>query len=115
MHMEVKANYQRRRLTLWKSVYRPKNLTGLSNYAYFPKTSAIMSALADRDTNLQPTSHPISSKKENAAGEENRPQDTQHYKQLQDKVAKSNRYARVTYIEHDTFRVQPGDCMRNYG
>lgn len=43
-----------------------------------------MSALTDRDTNLQPTSHPSISEKQAPAGEENQPQDMQQHKKLLD-------------------------------
>lgn len=54
-----------------------------------------MSALADRDTNLQPTSHPA--KKHTMAGEENVPQESQQHKQvLEQKDADSDGYVEST-------------------
>lgn len=42
-----------------------------------------MSALTDRDTNSAPTSNPET--KQNAGGEENKPQDSQQYKSMFEK------------------------------
>lgn len=51
-----------------------------------------MAALTDRDSNLQPTSQPVDSKKQSAAGEENKLQDVQQNKQLLEKMAQANGY-----------------------
>lgn len=64
-------------------------------FTIFWTAIAAMSALTDRDTNLQSNSHPASTEKQSAAGEENKSQESQQHRQvLEQKIAENNGYVR---------------------
>ena len=71
------------------------NIQLIQTASKFSETSTIMSALADRDVNAQPTSNPANTDKQATAGEENTPKGAQQQKHLLKEIAENIGYAEI--------------------
>ena len=76
-----------------------------------------MSALTDRDTNLQSISQPSTAEKQTAAGEENKSQESQQHRQvLEQKIAENNGYVCIYNVPEyeDAWLMQRSKPGQNY-